>query len=43
MDLDAVSSLKVVDHVGSGLLITVVKDVVFGVHVPLDLVDLTWP
>ena len=40
MDLDTVGSLEVVDHVGSGLLVTVVKDVVLGVHVPLDLVDL---
>lgn len=40
MDLDTVSSLKVVNHVGSGLLISMVKDVVLRVHVPLNLMDL---
>jgi hypothetical protein len=40
VNLDAVSGLEVVNHVGSGLLVTMVKDVVFWVHSPLDLVDL---
>lgn len=37
---DTVSSQEVVDHVGPGFLIAVIKDVVSWVHVPLDLVDL---
>ena len=40
MNLDAISSLEIVDHVGSSLFVTVVKDVVFRVHLPLDLMDL---
>ena len=37
MDFNAISSLEIVYHVGSGLLISVVKDIVFRVHTPLDL------
>lgn len=40
MNFDSVSSLEVVDHVSSSLLVSMVKDVVLGVHVPLDLVHL---
>jgi|TARA_B110001450_G_scaffold175316_1_gene163733 hypothetical protein len=40
MNLDAISSLEIVDHVGSGFFITMVKDVVFRVHLPLNLMDL---
>jgi len=36
-DLDSVCGPKVVDHVGPGLLISVVEDVVLRIHVPLDL------
>lgn len=39
MNLYTIGSLKVINHVGSGLLISVVKDVVFWVHIPLDLMD----
>jgi len=40
MNLDAISSLEIVDHVGSGFFITMVKNVVFRVHLPLNLMDL---
>lgn len=40
VNLNTVSGLEVVNHVGSGLLISVVEDVVLRVHVPLDLMDL---
>lgn len=40
MNLNTVSSLKVVNHVSSGLLVTMIKDIVLRVHVPLDLMDL---
>jgi hypothetical protein len=39
MNLNTIGCLEVVNHVGSGLLVSMVKDVVFRVHVPLDLVD----
>ena len=39
VNLNTVGGLKVINHVGSGLLISMVKDVVFWVHVPLDLMD----
>jgi len=38
--LYVVSRQEVINHVGSGLLISMVKDVVLGVHVPLDLMHL---
>jgi hypothetical protein len=37
VNFDPVSSLEIVNHVGPCFLVTMVKDVVFGVHVPLDL------
>ena len=40
MNFDTVSSFEVVNHVCSGLLITMVENVVLRVHVPFDLVDL---
>ena len=40
MNLNTVCGLEVVNHVGSLLIISLVKDVVFRVHVPLDLMDL---
>lgn len=40
VNLHTVSGLEVVNHVGSGLLISVVEDIVLRVHVPLDLMDL---
>ena len=40
VDFHAISGLEVVNHVGSSLLVAMVKDVVLGVHVPLDLVHL---
>lgn len=40
VNLNSISGLEVVNHVGSGLLISVVEDVVLRVHVPLDLMDL---
>ena len=40
VDLDAVGRQEVVDHVGPGLLVSVIEDIVLGVHAPLDLVDL---
>jgi hypothetical protein len=36
----AVSSFEIINHVGSGLLVAMVEDVVFGVHVPFDLMHL---
>jgi hypothetical protein len=46
LNLNAIGCLEVVNHNGSGLVVTLIKDVVFGVHVPLDLMDLVssvWP
>lgn len=40
MNFDVVCSVKIVDHVSAGFLISMVEDVLFGVHVPLDLVHL---
>jgi len=40
VDFDVVGRVEVVDHVGSGLLVAVVEDVVLRVHAPLDGVDL---
>jgi len=40
VNLNAIGCLEVVNHVGSGLLVTVVKDIILWVHVPLDLMDL---
>jgi hypothetical protein len=40
MNFNTVSSFKVVYHVGSGLLVSMVKDVIFWVHSPLDLMNL---
>lgn len=38
-DGNIVGSAEVVNHIGSSSLVTVVKDIVFRVHVPLDLMD----
>lgn len=38
MNFDSVSSFEIINHIGSGFLISMIKDVVLGVHVPLDLV-----
>ena len=38
MNFYSIGRSEVVDHVGPGLLVAVVEDVVFGVHIPLDLV-----
>lgn len=40
LNLDTVSGLEIVDHVGSGFLISVIEDVILRVHSPLDLMDL---
>lgn len=40
MNLHTVSGLEVVNHVGSGFVVTLIEDVVFWVHVPLDLMNL---
>ena len=40
MNFDSVSSFEIINHVGSGFFVTMVKDVVFRVHAPLDLMDL---
>ena len=40
VDFNIVGRVKIVNHVGSGLLVAVVEDVVLGVHVPLNRVDL---
>ena len=40
VDFHLIGRVKIVDHVGSGLLVAVVEDVVLGVHVPLDGVHL---
>jgi len=37
MDFDAVGRQKVVNHIGPGLLVSVVEDIVLWVHAPLDL------
>lgn len=36
---DLVSSLEVVNHIASSLLIAVIKDIVLGIHIPLDTVN----
>ena len=38
-DGNIVGSAEVVNHIGSSSLVTVVKDIVFRVHVPLDLMN----
>ena len=40
MNFTTISSFKVINHVSSCLLITVVENVVLWIHVPLDLMDL---
>jgi hypothetical protein len=40
LDLNAVSGLEVINHIGGGLLVSVVEDVLLRVHPPLDLVHL---
>ena len=40
VDFDLVSCFEVVNHVASGLVISVVKDVILWVHIPSDSVDL---
>ena len=40
VDFDVVGRVEVVDHIGSGLLVAVVEDVILGVHAPLDGVHL---
>jgi len=39
VDFDAVSSFEVINHVSSGFLISVIEDVFFWVHIPLDLMN----
>jgi len=39
MNFDSVSGFEIIYHVGSRFFISMVKDVVFRVHVPLDLMD----
>ena len=40
VDFDLVGLSEVFNHIASRLIISMIEDVVFGVHVPLDLVDL---
>jgi hypothetical protein len=40
VDFDSVSGFEIINHVGSGFFISMVKNVVFWVHVPLDLMNL---
>ena len=39
MNFDSVGGFEIINHVSSGFFISMVKNVVFGVHIPLDLVD----
>jgi len=40
VNLDTISSLKVVNHICSSLFVSMVKDIVFRVHLPFDLMHL---
>lgn len=40
MNLDTIGSLEIVNHVCSCLFVSMVKDVVFRVHLPFDLMHL---
>lgn len=39
VNLDLIGLSEILDHVAARLVISMIKDVVFGVHVPLDLVN----
>jgi len=43
MNLHIVGGVEVVDHICPGLLVSVVEDVVFWIHAPLDLMYLVCP
>ena len=40
MNFDTISSSEIVNHISSCFLVSVIKDVVFGIHIPLDLMHL---
>jgi len=40
VNFDSVGGFEIINHVGSSFFISMVKNVVFRVHVPLDLMDL---
>lgn len=40
MNLDTIGSFEIVNHISSSLFVSMVKDVVFRVHLPFDLVHL---
>jgi len=39
VDLHRVSRLEIVNHISTGLLVSMVEDVIFWVHIPFDLMD----
>ena len=43
MDFDRIGLSEVLNHVATSLVVSVIKDIVFWVHVPLDLVNLVSP
>jgi hypothetical protein len=43
MDFDVICRVEVVNHVGAGLIVALIKNIVLWVHVPLDLMDLVGP
>jgi len=43
MDFDLIGLSEVLNHVATSLVVSVIKDIVFWVHVPLDLVNLVCP
>lgn len=43
MNFDLIGGSEVVDHIASGLLIAVIEDVVFWIHVPPNLVHFVSP
>lgn len=40
---DLIGHLEVINHVATSLVITVVKDIVFGIHIPFDLMYFIGP
>jgi hypothetical protein len=43
MNFDIISRVEIVYHVGSGLFIAVVKDIILRIHGPFDLMDFVRP
>lgn len=43
MDLDIIRRVEVINHIGSGFFVAVVKDIILRIHFPLDLMDFVSP